>query len=60
MKKFEISVYQRLTRTFYVEVEAEDREDARNRFYSMDDSEMGEGYEKLLDSDWEINEVNDV
>ena len=60
MKKFEISVYQRLTRTFYVEVEAEDREDARNKFYSMDDSEMGEGYEKLLDSDWEINEVNDV
>lgn len=57
MKKFEISVYQRLTRTFYVEVEAEDREDARNKFYSMDDSEMGEGYEKLLDSDWEINEV---
>lgn len=60
MKKFEISVYQRLTRTFYVEVEAKDREDARNKFYSMDDSEMGEGYEKLLDSDWEINEVNDV
>lgn len=60
MKKFEISVYQRLTRTFYVEVEAEDLEDARNKFYSMDDSEMGEGYEKLLDSDWEINEVNDV
>ena len=60
MKKFEISVYQRLTRTFYAEVEAEDREDARNKFYSMDDSEMGEGYEKLLDSDWEINEVNDV
>lgn len=57
MKKFEISVYQRLTRTFYVEVEAKDREDARNKFYSMDDSEMGEGYEKLLDSDWEINEV---
>lgn len=60
MKTFEISVYQRLTRTFYVEVEAEDREDARNKFYSMDDSEMGEGYEKLLDSDWEINEVKDV
>lgn len=58
MKKFEISVYQRLTRTFYVEVEAKDREDARNKFYSMDDSEMGEGYEKLLDSDWEINEVD--
>lgn len=60
MKKFEISVYQRLTRTFYVEVEAEDREDARNIYYSMTDSEMGEGYEKLLDSDWEINEVKDV
>lgn len=59
MKKFEISVYQRLTRTYYVEVEAEDPEDARNKFYSMDDSELGEGYEKLLDSDWEINEVND-
>lgn len=59
MKKFEISVYQRLTRTYYVEVEAEDREDARNKFHSMDDSEMGEGYEKLLESDWEINEVND-
>ena len=60
MKKFEISVYQTLTRTYYVEVEAKDREDARNKFYSMDDSEMGEGYEKLLDSDWEIDEVNDV
>lgn len=57
MKKFEISVYQRLTRAYYVEVEAEDREDARNKFYRMDDSEMGEGYEKLLESDWEINEV---
>ena len=51
MKKFEISVYQTLTRTYYVEVEAEDPVDARNKFYSMDDSEMGEGYEKLLDSD---------
>ena len=59
MKKFEISVYQTLTRTYYVEVEAEDPVDARNKFYSMDDSEMGEGYEKLLDSDWEINEVQD-
>lgn len=57
MKKFEISVYQRLTRTFYVEVEAESPEDARNKYYSMSDSAMGEGYEKLLDSDWEINEV---
>lgn len=59
MKKFEVSVYQRLTRTFYIEVEAEDREDARNKFHAMSDADLGEGYEKLLDSEWEIDEVND-
>lgn len=57
MKKFEIVKYETLTRMLTTVVEAEDWEDARNQFYSMDD--MGEGYEKLLDSDWEINEVRD-
>ena len=59
MKKFEISVYQTLTRTYYVDVEAESWEDARNKFYAMSGADLGEGYEKLLESDWEINEVND-
>lgn len=59
MKKYEIVVHQTIVRSLYHVVDAENWEDARDQWHSLDDDDMEIGCEKLLDSDFEINEVQD-
>lgn len=59
MKKYEITVHQSIIRVRSLVVTADSREDARDQWHALDNDDMTVEYEKILDSDWEINEVED-